>query len=125
MDKPKYVDFQKMPAQNWFTLENQDGVLEVESEDDIYDYYDIMLDDFDQYIILTSPDSINGIRFVQSRQTNDENGEVEVEIAVETKNAVNLYYKIFNEENGIDVFLDFYRGEFVPDMKEYKAVEFI
>ncbi len=125
MDKPKYVDFQKMPVQDCFTLENQDEVMEVESEEDIYDFYDIMLNDFDQYIILTSPDAINGIRFVQSRQINDKNGEVEVEIAVETKNAVNLYYKIFNEENGIDVFLDFYCGRFVPNMKEYKAVEFI
>ena len=118
--KGKEVVFQKVKSQKGFTLENQDGKLTDFGDVDIEDYLDDMFHTPDQFVILTAPKPQNKVRYVQAC-THD--GQVEVELGVEDE-GTRLFYKMCTEEECTRIFLDFYDGYFVPDMKEYKPVEF-
>lgn len=116
----KEVVFQKVKSQQGFTLENQEGKLTDFGDIDIEDYLADMFIAPDQFVILTAPEARNKVRYVQAC-THD--GEIEVELGIEEE-GTRLYYKMCSEEECYRIFLDFYDGRLVPDMKEYKPVEF-
>ena len=118
--KNKEVVFQKVKSQQGFTLENQEGKLTDFRDIDIEDYLADMFVTSDQFVILTAPEAQNKVRYVQSC-THD--GEIEVELGIEEE-GTRLYYKICSEEECIRIFLDFYDGRLVPNMREYKPVQF-
>ena len=60
------------------------------------------------------------VRFVQACTHDD---GIEVELGIEDE-GTRLYYKMCSEEECYRIFLDFDEDRFVPDMKEYKPVEF-
>ena len=118
--KNKEVVFQKMKSQLGFTLENQEGKLTNFRDIDIEDYLADMFVTPDQFVNLTAPEAQNKERYVQAC-THD--GEIEVELGIEEE-GTRLYYKMCSEEECIRIFLDFYDGRLVPNMREYKPVEF-
>jgi len=118
--KGKQVVFQKVKAQQWFTLENQEGKLTDFKDIDIEGYLEDMFITPDQFVILTAPEAQNKVRYVQAC-THD--GEIEVELGVE-ENGTHLYYKMCSREECCRIFLDFYDNVFTPKMEEYKPVEF-
>lgn len=118
--KEKKVIFQNVGKQQGFTLENQDRKLSDFTDTDIDDYLYDMFDSSDQFVILTAPEPQGKVRYIQSC-THD--GEIEVELGIEEKGTC-LYYKMCSEEECRRIFLDFYYNRFVPDMGEYKPVEF-
>ena len=71
-------------------------------------------------MILTAPKPQNKVRYVQAC-THD--GEVEVELGIEEE-GTRLYYKMCSEKECYRIFLDFYDNMLVPEMKEYRLVEF-
>lgn len=117
----KMKKFEKVSSQETFTLENQDGVKNVDNEFDIYRYFDIMTEDATQHIILTSPVALYGIRYIQAIQSN---GMIEVEIGIETESGTYLYFKECSEEEARRSFIDFYHKTFDPDKKQYKPLQF-
>ena len=117
--KKREVVFQKVKSQEGFILENQDGKLTDFRDMDIEDYLADMFVTPDQFVILSAPVPQNKIRFVQAC-THD--GEIEVELGIEEE-GTRLYYKM-SEKECYGIFLDFYENRFVPQMEEYKPVEF-
>lgn len=118
--KNKEVVFQKVKSQQGFTLENQERKLTDFRDVDIEDYLEDMFVTPDQFVILTAPEAKNKVRFVQVC-THD--GEIEVELGIEEE-GTRLYYKMCSEEECCRIFLDFYENRLVPNMREYKPVQF-
>ena len=118
--KNKEVVFQKVKSQQGFTLENQERKLTDIRDIDIEDYLADMFVTADQFVILTAPMAQDKVRFVQACTHDD---GIEVELGIEDE-GTRLYYKMCSEEECYRIFLDFYEDRFVPDMKEYKPVEF-
>ncbi len=105
--------------QNSFSLENQDGKNnEIESIDIEYGLQGLF-NHKNQYIILTSPDIQNNIRFVQACMINN---SVEVQILYQDTTP-QLLYKLCSQEECWRIFLDFYDSVFIPNLKEYKPVQ--
>lgn len=103
-----------------FTLRNQESELTDFRDIDIEDYLADMFVTSDQFVVLSAPKAQNKVRFVQAC-THD--GEIEVELGIEEK-GTHLYYKMCTQEECYRIFLDFYDGMFIPDMGEYRPVEF-
>lgn len=118
--KNKEVVFQKVTSPQGFTLENQDRKLTDFRDVDLEDYLEDLYVTPDQFLILTAPELQHQVRYIQAC-THD--GQVEVELGVEDE-GTRLFYKMCTEEECTRIFLDFYDGYFVPDMKEYRPVEF-
>ena len=118
--KGKEVVFQKVKSQQGFTLEDQERKLTAFRDIDIEDFLADMFVTPDQFVVLTAPKAQHKVRFVQAC-THD--GEIEVELGIE-ENGTHLYYKMCSEEECYRIFLDFYENRLVPDMAEYKPVEF-
>ncbi|MCI8959875.1 MAG: hypothetical protein HFG62_12260 [Lachnospiraceae bacterium] len=118
--KNKEVVFQKVKSPQGFTLENQDRKLTDFGDVDLEEYLEDLYVTPDQFLILTAPELQHQVRYIQAC-THD--GQVEVELGVEDE-GTRLFYKMCTEEECTRIFLDFYDGYFVPDMKEYKPVEF-
>ncbi len=118
--KNKEVVFQKVKSPQGFTLENQDRKLTDFRDVDLEEYLEDLYVTPDQFLILTAPELQHQVRYIQAC-THD--GQVEVELGVEDE-GTRLFYKMCTEEECTRIFLDFYDGYFVPDMKEYKPVEF-
>lgn len=118
--KGKGVVFQKVKAQQGFTLENQDGKLIDFSNIDIEKYLENLFITPDQFVILTAPEAQYKVRYVQAC-THDEG--IEVELGIEEEGTC-LYYKMCSQEECRRIFLDFFDNIFIPRMDEYKLVEF-
>ena len=118
--KNKEVVFQKVKSPQGFTLENQDRKLTDFGDVDLEEYLEDLYVTPDQFLILTAPELQHQVRYIQAC-THD--GQVEVGLGVEDE-GTRLFYKMCTEEECTRIFLDFYDGYFVPDMKEYKPVEF-
>ncbi|MCI8889555.1 MAG: hypothetical protein HFG70_16000 [Hungatella sp.] len=112
--------FQKVKSQQGFTLENQERKLTDFRDIDIEDYLADMFVTSDQFVILTAPRAQYNVRYIQAC-THD--GEIEVELGIEEE-GTRLYYKMCSEEECYQMFLDFYENRLVPNMEEYKPVEF-
>ena len=87
---------------------------------DIEDYLSDMFVTPDEFVILTASVAQNKVRYVQACI---HDGEIEVELGIEEE-GTRLYYKMCSEEECYRIFLDFYEDRFIPDMREYKPVEF-
>lgn len=118
--KNKEVIFKTEEPEQSFTLRNQESELTDFRDIDIEDYLADMFVTPDQFVVLSAPKAQNKIRFVQAC-THD--GEIEVELGIE-ENGTHLYYKMCTQKECYRIFLDFYDGMFIPDMDEYKLVEF-
>lgn len=118
--KGKEVVFQKVRSQRGFTLENQDRKLTDFTDVDLEDYLEELFATPDQFVILTAPELQCKVRYIQAC-THD--GEVEVELGIEEE-GTRLFYKMCSPEECIRIFFDFYDQHFVPDMDEYRPVEF-
>lgn len=118
--KGKGVVFQKVKAQQGFTLENQDEKLTDFNDIDIEKYLENLFITPDQFVILTAPETQYKVRYVQAC-THDEG--IEVELGIEEEGTC-LYYKMCSQEECRRIFLDFFDNIFIPGMDEYKLVEF-
>ena len=118
--KNKEVIFKTEEPKPDFTLRNQESELTDFRDIDVEDYLADMFVTPDQFVVLSAPRAQNKVRFVQAC-THD--GEIEVELGIEEK-GTHLYYKMCTQEECYRIFLDFYDGMFIPEMGEYKPVEF-
>lgn len=116
--EPVHMGFALMEEGSCFTLENQDGRVEVIDQQDVMMYVGIALKDANQFVTLTAPKAIEGIRYVQAAKTNE---KMHVELGVE-KEKCYLYSITCSDRECIQIFLDFYGGKFKPDMEDYEPV---
>ncbi len=118
--KGNEVIFQTEKPRAGFTLRNQDTELTDFRDVDIEDYLADLFVTPDQFVVLSAPQAQYKVRFVQACT---HEGEIEVELGIE-ENGTRLYYKMCSQEECYRIFLDFYENRFIPQMKEYRAVEF-
>lgn len=118
--KKEEISFKNVEEQQGFTLSQQERELTDFQETDIADFLDDMLDEPDEFIVLTAPRARDSVRYVQAC-VND--GTIEVELGIET-DRTRLYAKVCGEEECRRIFFDFYNDRFHPDMREYRPVEF-
>ena len=112
--------FQTVGKQDGFKLENQNGALREFRDVDIEDYLENMFEDPEQFVILTAPEALHKVRFVQACVQKE---GIEVELGIE-ENGTHLVYKMCSKEECIRIFLDFFEDEFLPKMDEYRHVQF-
>lgn len=117
----KEIIFEKVERQNAFTLENQNGKIQNIRDIDIESYLEDMFVSPDQFVILTAPKAQHNVRFVQACMQDE---TVEVELGIEN-NGTRLFYKLCSKEACYRIFLDFYDNIFIPEMSEYKPVQFL
>ena len=121
IQKGKEVIFRKEEAHQGYTLRNQEKELSDFRDADIRDFLADMFDTPDQFVVLAAPRAQYKVRFVQACT---HEGAIEIEIGIEEE-GTRLFYKICSEEECCRIFLDFYENTFIPEMEEYKPVEFL
>lgn len=119
--KEKEVVFKKTGPQQGFILRNQEHELTDFRDVDIEDYLADMFNSPDEFAVLSAPKAQYNVRYVQACM---QDGAVEVELGIEKDGGTRLYYKMCSQEECRRVFLDFYDNTFIPEMGEYKPVEF-
>lgn len=117
----KEIFFEKVEGQNSFTLENQNGRMENISDIDIEYYLEDMFASPEQFVILTAPKAQYTVRYIQACMQGE---AVEVELGIEN-NKTQLFYKLCSKQACYRIFLDFYDNVFIPEMSEYKPVQFL
>lgn len=118
----KDMIFKDVEEQDFYTLENQQGSTRQVDEQTLDQYLELMFEDLDQFIILTPPCAQRGIRYLQARL--DQDGQVEVELAVQVPGGIRLLYRMVSERLCRQIFFDYFRNTFDPDLAEYQPVEF-
>ncbi len=112
--------FETVEPQDGFTLENQNGVIQNCKDIDIEDYLEDMFISPDQFVTLTAPEAQNKVRYIQACVQKE---NVEVELGIE-ENGTHLVYKLCSKEECYRIFLNFFDNHFIPDLAEYKPVQF-
>lgn len=85
--------FEKIPKQNGYTLQNQEQTLKKFGVDEIKDYLEDVYYTPDQFLVLTSPEAQNKVRYVQTSYNNEED-EIVVELGVDEEDGIHLVYKM-------------------------------
>lgn len=118
--------FEKVPKQNGYTLRNQEETLKNFGADEITDYLEDVFDTPDQFLVLTSPEAQNKVRYVQTSYNgyDNEQDKVEVELGVDEEDGTHLIYKMCSMKECADIFIHFFQNEFEPKWDEYKPVQF-
>lgn len=114
-------EFETVNAPNCFTIENQDGAAELDNENMIFEYYNVLLADENQFVTITSPQLQNDVRYIQACQLDK---GIDIQLGVEKNGKTKLYHKVYSKEEAVSVFKDFYNQRFIPDMSLYELVEF-
>lgn len=114
------MKFNKIPKQDGYTLENQNSAITARNVDDVRKYYDIMVSEPDEFIVLTSPDVINNVRFVQATKRGVDSG-VELELGMSDGE---LLGRECGETEALSAFEEFFSGTYMPDLHKFAPVEF-
>ena len=115
--------FEKIPKQKGYTLRNQEQTLTNFGAEKIKDYVEDVYYTPDQFLVLTSPEAQNKVRYVQTCYNNEED-KIEVELGIDEEDGIHLVYKMCSLEECIDIFTNFFNNKFQPDLKEYRPVKF-
>ena len=115
--------FKTMKEQKTFSLSSQEKNLMEFGTEELEDLLENMLVTLDEFVVLTAPKAQGQqIRYVQARAKDD--SEIKVELGVEESDGTHLYYKICEEEECFQIFLDFFEGRLKVKMDEFQPVQF-
>ena len=105
-----------------FTLENQNGRIEDPAKSDLAEYLQCLFSDPDQFVTLTQPKAVNGIRFMQACLVN---GEPVVQLGLEEGGKTRLVEKTCASNAECEaIFYLFYDYSSVKDVRDYTPVQF-
>ncbi len=114
--------FENITEQSSFSLRNQERELRDFGTEEIEDFLEDMLVTPRQFVVLTAPKAQQQIRYVQACVHDDQG--IETELGVEEADGTHLYYKICQEEECFQIFLDFFADRLDVNMEEYQPVLF-
>lgn len=103
------------------TVRNQCEEMPADSWETVLDLINEMLDDHDEFVVLTLAEISHNIRYVQSTWTID--GLV-VQLGVEEENGTRLVEKYCSEEECVEIFRKFFETSKVENIKDYNEVKF-
>lgn len=104
-----------------FRLRSQNEEIVDCHEEDICLFLERMFKEWDEFVVLTPPQSIDHVQFIQAAQIS--NG-IRVELGIEKNGRCELFYKIYSCDDCLAVFLDFYREGKIPALQDYQPVKF-
>ncbi|MDE7423269.1 MAG: hypothetical protein K2N51_06215 [Lachnospiraceae bacterium] len=107
MAQYKEMVFEKTEPKDYHTLRNQGDELRDYTEEDILEFLEIIMEDTDEFVTLTSENLISEIRYVQAA-VND--GEITLQIGIEKEDGTHLCEKEVTYEKCKEIFLDFHNG---------------
>ena len=115
--------FKNMPEEETFTLRNQENELTEFGPEEIKEYLEDLFVTPDQFVVLSAP-KVQGqkIRYVQACVQKD--GGIETELGIEQEEGTTLLYKMCQDEECIQIFLDFFAGRLQVNMDKYEPVSF-
>lgn len=103
-------------------LENQNGVIENASLQDLERLLQLMLDDPNQFLILTAGNPSYGVSYVQAARI--KNNIIDVELGLERDGKSELVQKNCTEEECRAIMTEFFNSTYVEDMDSYKPMQF-
>lgn len=106
-----------------WTLENEDGLLSEVSEAILLEQLEFVYDHANEFLILTAPKEIHGLRYMQITML--ENEDINLQVGIEKQNACYLYEKQMDEYECSDIFLNFFVHAKLPDLTDFQPVEFL
>lgn len=105
-----------------FVLENQVGPVEDPTKDDVTAYLDSMFNDPDQFVTLTLPRAVNGVRFVQACLIGQ---NPVVQLGLEKGGKTQLVEKTCSTSSEcVEIFHLFYDYGIVNNISDYSPVKF-
>lgn len=104
------------------TLENNfNGVIENPAWEDVLDYIDAMLADEQEFVTITLPEAMNGVRYMQACRVSD---GISVQLGLEQGSKTKLVEKLCSEELAIEYLNAFYHHSTVNDADAFSPVQF-
>lgn len=104
-----------------FQLRSQNEEISDCKKEDICLFLERMFKEWDEFVVLTPPQSIERVQFIQAAQAS--NG-IRVELGIEKNGRCELFYKIYSCDDCLVVFLDFYCEGKIPALQDYQPVKF-
>ena len=121
MAQYKEMVFEKTEPKEFHTLRNQENELRDYTEEDILEFLEIIMEDTEEFVTLTSEHLVKGIRFVQAT-VND--GEITLQIGMEKEDGTHLYEKVVTFEQCKEIFLNFHNGMWNEDLNDFEPTLF-
>lgn len=121
MAQYKEMVFEKTEPKEFHTLHNQENELRDYTEEDILEFLEIIMEDTEEFVTLTSENLIREIRFVQAAVNN---GDITLQIGMEKEDGTHLYEKIVTFEQCKEIFLYFHNGIWNEDLNDFEPTLF-
>ena len=103
-------------------LENQNGVKENATLGDLELFLQLMLDDPNQFVILTVQNPCYGVSYVQAARV--EKNVIDVELGLEQDGKTKLVQKNCTEEECRAIMTEFFNSTYVENVDSYKPMQF-
>lgn len=121
MAQYKEVVFGKTEPKDYHRLRNQGDELRDYTEEDILDFLDMMMEDTDEFVTLTSENLISEIRFIQAA-VND--GEIILQIGIEKEDGTHVCEKEVTYKKCKEIFLNFHNGIWNENLDDFEPTLF-
>lgn len=117
------VEFEKVEYTGKMKLENNfDGPIDSPTWQQVQLYINKMLQNNEEFIVLTLSEAVYGVRYMQAC---DVNGEYSLELGIETDDKTKLVEKVCDKKELVERFEQFYEYGVVHDINQFKPVSFI
>ena len=117
------VEFEKVEYTGKMKLENNfDGPIDSPTWQQVQLYINKMLQNNEEFIVLTLSEAMYGVRYMQAC---DVNGEYTLELGIETDDKTKLVEKVCDKKELVERFQQFYEYGVVHDIDQFKPVSFI
>ena len=121
--KTTNIDFEKVEYTGKMKLENNfDGPIDSPTWQQVQLYINKMLQNNEEFIVLTLSEAVYGVRYMQAC---DVNGEYSLELGIETDDKTKLVEKVCDKKELVERFEQFYEYGVVHDINQFKPVSFI
>ena len=117
------VEFEKVEYTGKMKLENNfDGPIDSPTWQQVQLYIDKMIQNNEEFIVLTLSEAMYGVRYMQAC---DVNGEYFLELGLETDDKTKLVEKACDKKELVERFAQFYEYGIVHDIDQFEPVSFI
>lgn len=103
------------------TVRNQCEEVSAESWETVLGFLNQLIDDPDEFVVLSLAEIKSNVRFIQSAWTAK---GLTVQLGIEEENGTRLVEKLCSEAECIEIFRKFYDTSFVDNVSEYREVKF-
>ena len=121
MAQYKEMVFEKTEPIEYHTLRNQETELRNYTEEDILAFIEMIMEDTEEFVTLTSENLIAEIRFVQAAVNNR---EITVQIGIEKEDGTHVCERIVTYEKCKEIFLNFHNGIWNEDLNKFEPTLF-